>query len=68
MEKYQEIKTSQEIRVELMKEFPVSEKTVWSALHYATDSYLAKQIRRRAMELGGKLIQEVGVEEQGRIE
>lgn len=50
------IKVTTEIRVELMKEFPVSEKTVYNALNFATGGYTAEQIRRRALELGGKLM------------
>lgn len=53
------IKVTTEIRVKLMKEFPVSEKTVYNALTYATGGYTAEQIRRRALELGGKLMKEV---------
>ncbi len=53
------IKVTTEIRVELMKEFPVSEKTVYNALTFATGGYAVEQIRRRALELGGKLMQEV---------
>lgn len=53
------IKVTTEIRVELMKEFPVSEKTVYNALTFATGGYAAEQIRRRALELGGKLMREV---------
>lgn len=56
------IKVTTEIRVELMKEFPVSEKTVYNALTFATGGYAAEQIRRRALELGGKLMQEVTIE------
>ena len=46
-----------------MKEFPVSEKTVYNALTFATGGYTAESIRRRAQELGGKLMQEVTAEE-----
>lgn len=53
------IKINPEIRVELMKEFQVSEKAVYNALTYATGGYTAEQIRRRALELGGKLMKEV---------
>lgn len=53
------IKVTTEIRVELMKEFPVSEKTIYNALNFLTGGYTAEQIRRRAQELGGKLMQEV---------
>lgn len=56
------IKINPEIRVELMKEFPVSEKTVYNALNFLTGGYTAEQIRRRAQELGGKLMQEVPAE------
>lgn len=59
METKKEIKVTPEIRVELLKEFPVSEKTVYNALNFATGGYTAEQIRRRAQELGGKLMQEV---------
>lgn len=62
METKKMIKITPEIRVELMKEFPVSEKTVYNALTYATGGYTAEQIRRRALELGGKLMQEVTAE------
>jgi len=63
MESKKEIKVTPEIRVELMKEFPVSEKTVYNALNFLTGGYTAEQIRRRAKELGGKLMQEVQEEE-----
>ena len=63
MEKKKEIKVTQEIRIDLMKEFPVCEKTVWNALKYETSGYTAEQIRRRALELGGTLMQEVNEEE-----
>ncbi len=56
------IKINPEIRVELMKEFPVSEKTVYNALNFLTGGYTAEQIRSRAQELGGKLMQEVPTE------
>ena len=49
------IKVTPEIRVELMKEFPVSEKTVYNALNFLTGGYAAEQIRRRTVELGGKI-------------
>lgn len=62
METKKMIKITPKIRVELMKEFPVSEKTVYNALTYATGGYTAEQIRRRALELGGKLMQEVTAE------
>ena len=55
----QMIKITPDIRLELMKEFPVSEKTVYNALNFLTGGYTAEQIRRRAQELGGKLMQEV---------
>lgn len=58
----QMIKINPDIRVELMKEFPVSEKTVYNALNFLTGGYTAEQIRRRAQELGGKLMQEVPTE------
>ena len=59
------IKISPEIRVELMKEFPVSEKTVYNALNFLTGGYTAEQIRRRAQELGGKLMKEVADSAEG---
>ena len=59
------IKVTPEIRVELMKEFPVSEKTVYNALNFLTGGYAAEQIRRRAVELGGKLMQEVAEAAEG---
>ena len=48
---------------ELRKEFPVSEKTLYNALTFATGGYTAESIRRRAQELGGKLMQEVTTDE-----
>lgn len=54
MEKKKEIKVTPEIRSQLIQEFHVSEKTVWNAIKFHTDSYTANQIRRRAIELGGK--------------
>ena len=63
MEAEKRIKITPEIRVELMKEFPVSEKTVYNALTFATGGYTAEQIRRRALDLGGKLMQEVTTDE-----
>ena len=65
MEVEKMIKITPEIRVELMKEFPVSDKTVYNALTFATGGYTAEQIRRRALELGGKLMQEVVPEMEG---
>lgn len=62
MEAEKIIKITSEIRVELMKEFPVSEKTVYNALTFATGGYTAESIRSRALELGGKLMQEVTAE------
>ena len=63
MEAEKMIKITPEIRVELLKEFPVSEKTVYNALTFATGGYTAETIRRRAQELGGKLMQEVTTDE-----
>lgn len=54
MERKKEIKVTPGIRSQLMQEFQVSEKTVWNAIKFHTDSYTAKQIRRRALELGGR--------------
>lgn len=65
MKRKKEIKVTSKIRVELMKEFPVSEKTVYNALHFETGGYTAEQIRQRAQELGGKLMQEVVPEMEG---
>lgn len=62
MEAEKMIKIIPEIRVELMKEFQVSEKTVYNVLNFATGGYTAESIRRRAQELGGKLMQEVTAE------
>lgn len=62
MEAEKMIKITPETRAELMKEFPVSEKTVYNALTFATGGYTAESIRRRAQELGGKLMKEVPTE------
>lgn len=53
------IKTTQELDKKLAAEFETSEKTVYNAKYYLTDSYLAKEIRRRALEEGGVLMQAV---------
>ena len=55
METKKEIRVTSEIREVLLKEFPVSGKTVYNALHYETGGYTAAQIRIRAIELGGEL-------------
>ena len=56
MEEKKEIKVTAEIRAELMKEFPVCEKTIWNALKFQTFGYTANEIRRRAMALDGVLM------------
>lgn len=62
MEAEKMIKITPEIRAELIKEFPVSKKTVYNALTFATGGYTAESIRLHALELGGKLMQEVTAE------
>ena len=62
METIKEIRITKEIREQLMAEFPVSEKTVFNAVKFATGGYAAEQIRRRAQELGGVLMQSVTTE------
>lgn len=47
------IKVDTEVRVELLKEFTVSERTLYYALNFETGGYTAESIRRRALELGG---------------
>lgn len=63
MAEKKEIKVTQEIRVELMKEFPVCEKTIYNALKFETSGYTAESIRRRALELGATLMVESKNEE-----
>lgn len=53
------IKVKTEVRVELLKEFCVSERTLYYALNFETSGYTAESIRRRALELGGVLFQSV---------
>lgn len=59
MEAKKYIKTTQELDKKLAAEYETSEKTVYNAKYYLTDSYLAKEIRRRALEEGGVLMQAV---------
>jgi hypothetical protein len=61
-ERKKEIKVTVEIRKQLLAEFPVGDKTVYNALHYASDSYAARMIRCRALELGGCLMQQTSAE------
>ena len=49
------IEVTPEVRAQLREEHClVNDQTVYKALRYETDSPLAKMIRRRALELGGK--------------
>lgn len=49
------IEVSPEVRERLKEEHCVgNDQTVYNALNYVTDSPLAKMIRRRALELGGR--------------
>ena len=59
METTKEIRVTKEIRERLLNDFSVSEKTVYNALKFATGGYAAEQIRHRALELGGVLMQAV---------
>ena len=56
----------------LREEFGVSDVTVRSALGFRTDSYLSRELRRRALELGGKVVEfgegdTAPVEEEGAL-
>ena len=49
------IEVTPEVRARLREEHCVqNEQTVYNALNYVTDSPLARMIRRRALELGGR--------------
>lgn len=49
------IEVTPEVRAQLREEHClVNDQTVYKALRYETDGPLAKMIRRRALELGGK--------------
>ena len=49
------IEVTAEVRERLKEEHCVgNDQTVYNALNYVTDSPLAKMIRRRALELGGR--------------
>ena len=49
------IEVTPEVRARLREEHCVeNDQTVYNALNYETNSPLAKMIRRRALELGGK--------------
>ena len=52
----QSIDLSAKKKAQLRREFDVSRVTVWSALTYQTNSALAERIRRRALLLGGRLL------------
>ena len=50
------IEVTPEVRARLREEHCVeNDQTVYNALNYETNSPLAKMIRRRALELGGKV-------------
>lgn len=53
------IKATPQNKKDLMAEFDTSLETVSRALNFETDSYLAKQIRTRALQMGCKLMAEV---------
>ncbi len=62
------IKVSPEIREQLKTEFakngkPLQDATVYRILRYTSDSYMAEQLRKRALELGGRVIEEHDVTE-----
>lgn len=62
------IKVSPEIREQLKTEFakngkPLRDATVYRILRYTSDSYMAGQLRKRALELGGRVIEEHDVTE-----
>lgn len=67
MEAKKYIKTTDEINRMLAEEFGVSDKTVYNARYFATDSYTARMIRIRAQELGGKLMVEADAEESKEV-
>lgn len=41
----------------IAEEFSVSDVTVRNALGFKTESYLSREIRRRALELGGREVE-----------
>ena len=50
------IEVTPEVRARLREEHCVeNDQTVYNALNYETNSPLAKMIRRRALEMGGKV-------------
>lgn len=62
------IKVSPEIREQLKSEFakngkPLRDATVYRILRYTSNSYMAEQLRKRALELGGRVIEEHDVTE-----
>ena len=48
------IEITPEVKAKILHEFSVSERTIWNAINYKTGGYAANQIRRRALELGGR--------------
>jgi hypothetical protein len=52
------IKATPQNKKDLMAEFDTSLETVSRALNFETYSYLAKQIRTRALQMGCKLMME----------
>ncbi len=45
-----------------MQEFGMSDRAVYDALGYETNSYAAKEMRKRARELGGTLLRIAEIE------
>ena len=52
------IKSTPQNKKDLMAEFGTSLVSVSRALNFETDSYMARQIRARALEMGCKLMME----------
>lgn len=55
------IKVNKELRGALVEEFGVSVPTLYRYLRYDCDTYTARMMRARALELGGRIVEQKDV-------
>ena len=58
----QRIEVSKDVKDKICKAFECSRPTVWRALTYATDTPMARSIRRYAILSGGRVLQTVVID------
>ena len=56
------IEVSEGVKAKICKAFECSRPTVWRALTYATDTPMARSIRRYAILSGGRVLQTVVID------